>query len=65
MNCENRSAENVTKRNIKIFTKMYCFSLLISVYCNTGCANGWIADKYCDQVNLLDPYCTLIHVFYT
>ncbi|XP_030845190.1 N-acetylglucosamine-1-phosphotransferase subunits alpha/beta isoform X1 [Strongylocentrotus purpuratus] len=19
------------------------------MYCNTGCANGWIADKYCDQ----------------
>ncbi|XP_033105239.1 N-acetylglucosamine-1-phosphotransferase subunits alpha/beta-like isoform X2 [Anneissia japonica] len=22
---------------------------LEQIYCNTGCANGWIADKYCDQ----------------
>ncbi|XP_071956276.1 N-acetylglucosamine-1-phosphotransferase subunits alpha/beta-like [Antedon mediterranea] len=22
---------------------------LEQMYCNTGCANGWIADKYCDQ----------------
>ncbi|XP_072171737.1 N-acetylglucosamine-1-phosphotransferase subunits alpha/beta-like [Diadema setosum] len=22
---------------------------LDQMYCNTGCANGWIADKYCDQ----------------
>ena len=21
----------------------------ISVYCNAGCANNWLADRYCDQ----------------
>ena len=34
----------ISWNNIKAF---------IVVYCNTGCANNWIADKYCDQVSVL------------
>ena len=30
----------------------HCF---FSVYCNSGCANGWVADKYCDQVSSNHP----------
>ena len=24
----------------------------ITVYCSQGCANNWVADRYCDQVSV-------------
>lgn len=28
---------------------------MFSVYCNAGCANNWIADRYCDQACNVKP----------